>query len=202
VPDRAAALTEPAATVVHALHLGERASARPLAEARTLVLGAGAIGLLAALALTKRGVACAVVETNPLRAGTLSRAAGIAAMTPASAAAGAFDFVFDAVGVASTRDLAIQAVSSGGVVVHAGLGDWTSPLDWRALTLREITLIGCYTYANADLRAAIALLGAGGFGALDWVDERPLEAGAGAFADLAAGRVASPKVLLRPSSRQ
>jgi 2-desacetyl-2-hydroxyethyl bacteriochlorophyllide A dehydrogenase len=198
VSDRAAALTEPAATVVHALHLGERAATRPLAEARALVLGAGAIGLLAVLALQKRGVAVSVVETNPLRAGTLARATGLAPTPPGDAGEGRFDFVFDAVGVAATRDLAIRAAAAGGVVVHAGLGDWTTPLDWRGLTLREITLIGCYTYTTADLGAAIALLGSGGFGALDWVEERPLDAGAAAFAELAAGRVASPKVLLRP----
>lgn len=197
VSDRAAALTEPAATVVHALHLGERALARPLAEGRALVLGAGAIGLLAVLALQRRGVAVSVVETNALRAGTLTRATGLSPL-PAGGGEGAYDFVFDAVGVAATRDLAIRSATPGGVVVHAGLGDWTSPLDWRSLTLREITLIGCYTYTNADLAAAIVLLGSGGFGSLDWVEERPLDAGAEAFAELAAGKVASPKILLRP----
>lgn len=203
VPDRVAALTEPAATVMHALHLAARALGRPLAEARTLVLGAGAIGLLGALALARQGLhSPMVVETNALRRATLTKALGDVALTPdqvLSDFAGAFDFVFDAVGIAATRDLAITAVATGGVVVHAGLGDWTSPLDWRALTLREITLIGCYTYTTSDLRAALTALGAGGFGPLDWVEERSLEAGPTAFADLVAGRAASPKILLRPN---
>lgn len=202
VSDRAAALTEPAATVVHALALAERALVRPVAEARSLVIGGGAIGLLGALALQRRCVRAPVaVETNPLRRQTMRRALGSKAVSPEKVGtemAGSFDFVFDAVGVAATRDLAISAAASGGVVVHAGLGEWASPLDWRDLTLREIALIGCYTYSNSDLRAALEALGMGGFGALDWVEERALAQGADAFADLTAGRAAAPKILLRP----
>jgi 2-desacetyl-2-hydroxyethyl bacteriochlorophyllide A dehydrogenase len=199
--DRGAALTEPAATVVHVLALAARACAQPLHEARTLVLGAGAIGLLAALALQHRGVPeLAVVETNPLRAQALRQATGIAAIdAPAAAArAGEFDVVFDAVGVAATRELAIASSAPGGVVAHVGLGDWTSPLDWRGLTLREITLIGCYTYTTADMHGAVAALARGEFGDLAWVEELALADGPAAFADLVSGRVAAAKILLRP----
>jgi 2-desacetyl-2-hydroxyethyl bacteriochlorophyllide A dehydrogenase len=201
LPNAAAALTEPAATVVHALALADRASTQPLAAARALVLGAGAIGLLAVLRLRSRGAASvSVVETNPKRAAALKEATGIDAITgeQALADAGSFDFVFDAVGVAATRDLAIAAAAPGSVVAHVGLGDWTSPLDWRALTLREITLVGCYTYTTSDLQAAVAALTSGGFGDLAWVEERPLSQGSQAFEDLVAGRVASAKIVLRP----
>ncbi len=203
VSDRAAALTEPAATVIHALALAERALVRPLAEARTLVIGAGAIGLLAALALARRCVRPpVVVETNALRCTTLTKTLGDVAASPervASEMAGHFDLVFDAVGIEVTRNLSIKAAAAGGTVVHAGLGDWTTPLDWRDLTLREIALIGCYTYSTADLRVALDALGVGGFGPLDWVEERALEDGAAAFDDLASGRAAAPKILLRPA---
>lgn len=207
--DASAALAEPAATVVHALALAGRAAAEPLASVRALVLGAGAIGLLAVLRLRALGVAgLAVVETNPQRALALEQATGIRATSAEAVRAQAqgqgqaegFDLVFDAVGVAATRDLAIAAVASGGVVAHVGLGDWTSPLDWRALTLREITLVGCYTYTTADLHAAVALLADGGFGALGWVEERALSQGAAAFDDLLAGRVAAAKIVLRPGT--
>ena len=199
--DRGAALTEPAATVVHALAMVARASAQPLAQARALVLGAGAIGLLATLALQHRRVpALSVVETNALRAAALRQATGIVAIDAQAAAAqaGEFDFVFDAVGVAATRDLAIAGVAPGGTVAHVGLGEGASALDWRALTLREITLIGCYTYTTADLHAAVAALDRGEFGSLQWVEERTLADGAAAFADLVSGRVGAAKILLRP----
>ena len=47
----AAALTEPAATAVHAINLSMRALQRPIQECRVLVLGGGAIGMLSALLL-------------------------------------------------------------------------------------------------------------------------------------------------------
>jgi alcohol dehydrogenase len=197
--DAAAALAEPAATVVHALALARRAATEPVTDTRALVLGAGAIGLLAVLRLRSLGVAeLCVVENNPRRAAALTAATGIAAISGADAPAAAFDLVFDAVGVAGTRDLAIAAVAPGGVVAHVGLGDWTSPLDWRSLTLREVTLVGCYTYTTADLAEAVAALHAGRFGDLAWVEQRPLSQGAEAFGDLVAGRVASAKIVLRP----
>ena len=197
--DRGAALAEPAATVVHALALAARVMAQPMSDTRALVLGAGAIGLLAVLLLRSRGVAALqVVETNPLRAQALQRATGIEAIDGAAAVASEYDLVFDAVGVAATRDIAIAAAAPGSVVAHVGLGDWASALDWRALTLREITLVGCYTYTTADIEAAVAALDRGDFGDLAWVEERPLAEGAVAFADLVAGRVAGAKILLRP----
>lgn len=201
--DAAAALAEPAATVVHALALAARASVQPLPATRALVLGAGAIGLLAVLLLQSRGVAALhVVETNPHRAAALGRATGIQAISgdDALAQAGGFDLVFDAVGVAATRDIAIAAAAPGSVVAHVGLGDWASPLDWRALTLREITLVGCYTYTTGDLQAAVAALAQGSFGDLAWVEERALSQGPAAFDDLVAGRVAAAKIVLRPGA--
>ncbi len=201
--DRGAALAEPAATVVHALALAARVMAQPMVDTRVLVLGAGAIGLLAVLLLQSRGAAhINVVETNPLRARALHDATGLKAIDGAAALAyaGGHDLVFDAVGMAATRDIAIAAAAHGSVVTHVGLGDWTSALDWRALTLREITLVGCYTYTTADIEVAVAALDAGAFGNLAWVQERPLHEGGEAFADLVAGRVAAAKILLRPGA--
>ena len=86
----------------------------------------------------------------------------------------------------------------GGVVVHVGLQDWASEIDMRKLTLAEITLIGTYTYSTADLRAAVRALHEGAFGALGWVEERPLAEGAAAFRDLHEGRCAAAKIVLRP----
>jgi threonine dehydrogenase-like Zn-dependent dehydrogenase len=201
--DRGAALAEPAATVVHALGLAARVMAEPWQGTRALVLGAGAIGLLATLLLRWRGIAeVQVVETNPLRAHAFNLATGLSCLGGDALAkeAGSFDLVFDGVGVAATRELAIAAAAPGAVVVHVGLGDWTSALDWRALTLREITLIGCYTYTTADLQAAVVALAGGEFGDLAWVEARSLAAGPAAFDDLAAGRVAAAKIVLQPGT--
>ena len=198
---RRASLTEPAATALHAIHLAARARVRPLSEARVLVLGGGAIGMLAALLLEHQGVReVAVGEVNALRRRSLERSTRARVYDPSatSPAASAFDLVVDAVGAAATRDTALAAVKPGGVVMHIGLADWASEIDMRRLTLAEITLIGTYTYTMADLRAAARALFGGAFGDLEWVEERSLADGAAAFRDLHEGRAGAAKIVLRP----
>jgi len=198
---RAAALAEPAATVLHAIDLGTRALRRPLPECNALVQGGGAIGMLGALLLQSYGVRrIAVGETNPLRRTSVARFTAAATFDPATdkPPVDAFDLVVDAVGAKATRASALAAVKPGGVVVHVGLLDWASEIDMRKLTLAEITLIGSYTYSMLDVRAAVRALAEGAFGELGWVEERPLSEGAAAFRDLAEGRAAAAKIVLRP----
>ncbi len=199
---RAAALTEPAATAVHAIHVAARSLARPLPECRALVLGGGAIGMLCALLLGSYGVRqVTVAETNPLRRASVAKAANAAVYDPrepGGPAANSMHLVIDAVGGKGTRDAALQAVKPGGVVMHIGLQDRACEIDMRKLTLAEITLIGTYTYATADLRAAVRALYEGAFGRLEWVEERPLAEGAAAFRELHEGRTAAAKLVLRP----
>lgn len=196
------ALVEPAATALHALNLVVRASVRPLPECALLVIGGGAIGMLAALLARSYGVRrLALAETNALRRASVETSVGCAVYDPRAGKApadGSIDVVVDAVGSRATRAAALAAVKPGGVVMHIGLQDWASEIDMRKLTLAEITLIGTYTYTTADLRATVAALHAGTFGDLAWVEQRPLADGAAAFADLAAGRAAAAKIVLRP----
>ena len=196
-----AALTEPAATALHAVNLSLKCLVRPLPECRVLVLGAGAIGMLAALLLRHHGVdQLEVAEVNPLRQESLELHARCATFDPRDRAAddSAFDYVIDAVGSVKTRQSALAAVKPGGVLMHIGLQDWASEIDMRKLTLAEITLLGTYTYTTADLRATVAALDRGVFGDLSWVERRPLSQGAQAFDDLHHGRLASAKVVLEP----
>jgi len=213
-----AALCEPGATALHAVGLAEKSLARPLSEARALVLGGGSVGLLCALALLDKGAfEVHLGETNALRRATAADAiAGLAGLRPADVAgagsvapahrvldplaappeAMSFDVVFDAVGNAHTRGTAIECARAGAVIAHIGLQDAAGGVDVRAMTLREITFIGCYTYTPADLRATLRKLHAGALGALDWLEQRPLSDGARAFADLLAGDCAAAKVVL------
>ncbi len=195
-----AALTEPGATGLHAILLAERVLARPLSESRALVFGAGSVGLLTALLLRDKGVEEIVIaETNPLRRELVQQHCDFTPIDPVATPpeALAFDCVFDAVGGAPTRAQSIASVKSGGVVVHIGLMDSKGEMDVRAMTLREITFIGTYTYTPVDLRATLAKLASGALGALDWIEQRPLAAGAEAFAELLKGKCAAPKVILR-----
>ena len=202
MPATAAALTEPAATAWHALNLSMRALNRPLHECRVLVIGGGAIGMLAALLLKHLGVLqLTVTELNPLRRQALKTAVGCTAVDPRQhpLTEAGFDYVMDAVGSKITRNQAFSAIKPGGVVMHIGLQDWASEIDMRKLTLSEITLLGTYTYTTADLRATVDALHRGVFGDLAWVEERALADGPQAFIDLDQGRSASAKIVLRPS---
>ena len=195
-----AARTEPCATAWHALVLAVRASWRPLPECRTLVIGGGSVGLLGGLILEAWGARrVRLAETNPLRRQTAGRA-GLEVFDPLDhpAEAADFDLVLDAVGAAATRAAAIAAVRPGGVIAHVGLQDWAGAFDARTLTLSEITLIGVYTYTDADLRASLDALHDGRLGTLDWIERRPLSEGGGAFHDLNAGRTPAAKIILTP----
>jgi 2-desacetyl-2-hydroxyethyl bacteriochlorophyllide A dehydrogenase len=197
----AAALTEPAATAWHAINLSMRALSRPLHECRVLVIGGGAIGMLAALLLRHLGVdRLTLTELNPLRRAAVAANAGCATIDPRAEPLpeSSFDYVIDAVGAKVTRAQAFAAVRPGGVIMHVGLQDWASEIDMRRLTLAEITLLGTYTYTTADLRATVDALHRGVFGGLSWVEERRLADGAAAFVDLDQGRCAAAKVVLRP----
>lgn len=197
----AAALTEPAATAVHAINLSMRALQRPIQECRVLVLGGGAIGMLSALLLKHYGVGdLTVAEVNPLRRQALERHATCNTINPIDEqpSENAYEFVMDCVGAAVTRNTALAAVKPGGVVMHVGLQDWASEIDMRKLTLAEITLLGTYTYSTVDLQATVNLLARNAFGDLSWVESRSLDEGPQAFMDLHAGKTAAAKVLLKP----
>lgn len=198
----AAALTEPGATALHAINLSQRAMLRPLPEQRTLVIGGGAIGLLAALLLRSYGARTVdLSEPNALRRASARRAAQCEVIDPMSQQIpdSHYDFVIDAVGSKITRTSAFSAVKPGGVIMHIGLQDWSSEIDMRKLTLAEITLLGTYTYSTADLRATVRAIDEGAFGDLAWVEERPLADGARAFDDLDKGRSAAAKIVLLPN---
>lgn len=195
VPLSKAALAEPLAVSWHAVRLA-LAALHPSMEKRALVIGGGAIGLAAALALNAMGVSdVTIAEPNEMRRAFLSETCG---QTAVAAAKGAFPIVIDAVGFAATRATACELALPGGVIAHVGLGDDKPGLDVRRLTLQEISFIGTYTYTAQDFRDTAAAIFDGRLGALDWIEERPLSEGFAAFMDLRAGQVAAPKIVLIP----
>ena len=196
-----AALTEPAATALHAVNLAAKAVHRPVCESRTLVIGGGSVGLFAAMALKSHGAPeIHLAETNSLRRTTVESTGACRVFDPVSEPAqeSSFDIVVDAVGGKLSREAGITAVRPGGVVIHIGLLDNDGGVDVRKMTLQEITLIGTYTYTAVDLRATVMKLHTGAYGDLSWVEQRSLSDGAGAFDDLLHGRTAAPKIVLCP----
>ena len=200
VSDAQAALAEPIACGWHAVRLAKRALGREAEGAKALVIGGGAIGLGAALSLKAQGIAdVQLVEPNRERASILQERCGLTVLTPENvASAGLFDVVIDGVGYSATQATASASARPGGVILHIGLGEAEGGLDIRRMTLQEITFIGTYTYTSQDFRATAEAIFDGRLGSLDWIEVRPLSDGFSAFTDLRAGRVAAPKILLKP----
>ncbi len=195
VPLTKAALAEPLAVSWHAARLAVEAL-HPSADCRALVIGGGAIGLAAALALRAMGVMdITIVEPNDARRAFLEQACGERAVANAQ---GLYPLVIDAVGYAATRASASALAEPGGVIVHVGLGEDAGGLDVRRMTLQEITFIGTYTYTAQDFRDTAQAIFDGRLGALDWFEIRSLEQGAQAFRDLRSATVAAPKIVLDP----
>jgi len=197
-----ASLMEPTAVSLHAIHLAEKVLSRPVSECRTLVIGGGAIGALAALLLVQKGARhISIAETSALRRKSLSAMCDAEIYDPigkSTPAENSFELVIDAVGSGATRKAASAMARSGGVISHIGLQDNEAGLDTRRLTLQEITFIGNYTYNLSDLQAALDLLADGAIGDLSWVETRPLSEGARAFEDIHNARTAAPKIVLLP----
>ena len=190
-----AALVEPLSVSWHAAKLGLSAL-HETSDRRALVIGGGAIGVAAALALKAMGVDDVTVsEPNPTRRDFLNAHCDFPAI---EAPSGSFPLIFDAVGYAGTRDVASKVVEPGGVIVHIGLGDGEGGLDIRKFTLQEITFVGSYCYTAQEFRDCAAALFDGRLGDLAWTETRPLADGAQAFADIRAGRVPAPKIILKP----
>ena len=201
VPDsfsiQKAALAEPLAVSWHAVRLG-LAALHPADQRRAHVIGGGAIGLAAALALRAAGIdTLTLAEPNAERATYIAETCSI---TIDNAPTEGLPLVIDAVGIAATRATASAIVSPGGVIVHIGLGSAEGGLDIRRITLQEITFIGTYTYTAQDFRDTCAAMFDGRLGPLDWTETRSLSEGARAFSDIHGGRVTAPKILLDPQN--
>lgn len=197
VPLEKAALAEPLAVSWHAARLVLEAL-HPAMDRRALVIGGGAIGLAASLALKAMGLDdVTIVEPDPARCAFLCDQTGQAAVAETDQS---YPVVIDAVGFGVTRASATRLVQPGGVIAHVGLGDDGLGLDVRRITLQEIAFIGTYTYTAVDFRETAAALFDGRLGPLDWTQTRALAEGANAFAELRAGEVATPKIILAPWS--
>lgn len=197
IPFTKAALTEPLAVSWHASRLALEAL-HPEMERSALVIGGGAIGLAAALALRAMGVEdITIVEPNDGRRVFLAERCNQIVTDNATNPA---TIVVDAVGYAATRALASRIAVPGGVITHVGLGENADGLDIRRMTLQEITFIGTYTYSPQDFLNTAHAIFENRLGPLDWFEERALSEGDQAFRDLRKGAVAAPKIILDPWS--
>ena len=197
-----AALAEPAAVALHAVILAEQTLKKPLAGSKVLVQGAGAIGLLCGLILSKDKNCKNIVLSDPnkKRLDECSKYldAKFANPTDKSIKENGFDLVMDSVGLEVSRQQAIHVVAPGGSIVHIGLTQPSGTFNFRKLTIQEITLIGTYCYTNNDFKNTLNLLTNKTLGSLEWIEYRELKNGAKAFKEIHDGTCVAPKIILIP----
>jgi len=197
-----AAVAEPTAVSLHAVLMAENASIKPLSESRTLVQGAGAIGLLCSLVLSKikDNKNITISDPNKLRLNECSKYVDAKFVNPSNKEINndGFDVVFDTVGLEISRQQAISVVKPGGIITHIGLAQPSGQFNFRKATLQEITFIGTYCYTNKDFEKTINILTNKDIGDLKWIEYRELKNGANAFKEIHNGTCAAPKIVLLP----
>lgn len=147
-----AVLVEPMSVVEKAVEAG--LGAHEDTPRTAIVLGAGPIGLLAALVLQSRGLAVTLVslesETNPRAA--LARQAGIEYRRQAS---GPADLVIEAAGAPEAGFQAVRLLAPCGVAVILGAMDGTGTFPFHGLILGNRKVIGAVNAPRESFEAAV-----------------------------------------------
>ncbi|EPQ26161.1 uncharacterized protein PFL1_06369 [Pseudozyma flocculosa PF-1] len=183
-----AALCEPLSVVLQGIRRSNLQAGQSV-----LVLGAGAVGLLACAAAKASGasyVAAADIDEGRLafaRANAAKSGASVLLETlssPSSTAATAgqdggyavnaapldlstdgFDLTFECTGVPSCVSLSIFTTRAGGKTILIGMGNPIQTLPIGAAALREVDIVGVFRYANT-YPVALGLLAGGGLRAV------------------------------------
>jgi 2-desacetyl-2-hydroxyethyl bacteriochlorophyllide A dehydrogenase len=139
---RDASIVEPASVSWHAVRL-----AGTTADTRVAVVGAGALGLLAAAAARHQGATDVAVEAR--HAHQRDAAERLGARVGATADGG-YDVVVEAAGSPEGMARAIELVGPRGTVVVLGVHLGNVELDWMPLFHREASVIPSLGYCATD----------------------------------------------------
>jgi 2-desacetyl-2-hydroxyethyl bacteriochlorophyllide A dehydrogenase len=198
------ALVEPLAVALHGLNVGE---AGP--EDRCVVIGAGPIGVMTALALRARGNDDVVVIEKNERRQERIRSLGFQAIgldDVHTKVIEAFDgdlpdVVFECAGNPAAPPLAIELVRSRGMVVLLGVLEEPVAISQLVLMIKEAQLRASFAYRHEDFTEAIELLSDGRVPADRLITEvAPLERAQEMFERLEDPATGDIKVLLDPSA--
>lgn len=187
-----AALVEPLAVAIHGIEL-----AGDLVGRRVAVIGAGSIGLLAAVAALDAGATVAVAARHDHQAEAALR------LGAAVGVDGDHDVVFETAGTAGAMVDAVGAVRPGGTVVMLSIHWAPQPGPGLALWTKEVHLLHSMTYCGRngrrDVEVAASLLARRPEVAEALITHRfPLDAATEAFSVAAERGAGAIKVLLRP----
>jgi len=189
IDDVHASFVEPLAAALQAAEQTQR-----FAGGRSLVVGAGKLGLLVAQALAARGDQVTVVCRNP-RVRSLAEALGLSTVEP-ELAPKRCEVVVDATGDVEGLELALSCVRPLGAVVLKSTVAERYAIDLAPLVINEVTLIGSRCGRFAPALEALKTDSIRIEPLLD--DVRPLSEGLETIER--AGRAGALKFLLKPGS--
>jgi 2-desacetyl-2-hydroxyethyl bacteriochlorophyllide A dehydrogenase len=196
------ALLEPLSTALRATKF-----AGDLKGKTATVIGCGPIGLLTIMCIQSFGAA-KIVAVDVLDARldmakkcgathTLNSKEDLKAYTRKLTDDAGVDFVFDAVGSASTVNLGVDIVRLGGKVVWIGLVQPQIEFEYKHAVVKEITFQGVYLYVT-EMEEGLKLLEAGKLDIGKIItSEYPMSEGPRMFKELTSGNARDVKVILK-----
>jgi 2-desacetyl-2-hydroxyethyl bacteriochlorophyllide A dehydrogenase len=191
-----AALVEPLAVALHALHLARLGPGQPL-----LVIGAGSIGQLVLAVARHQGLDASVVARHPSQV-EAAQQMGAMVLPDTAVDTNGYEVVIDAAGTQGSLDLAIHCVCPGGSVVV--VATYWSPVEiGHTLLGKEVRLVPAFTYGHhhgrREFEEAAAILASEPNVADAIVTHRlPLDEAGRAFQIAADRRSGAIKVLIEP----
>lgn len=165
-----------------------------------LVIGAGPIGVGAALGARRRGVARVIVsETNPHRR-RVAESLGLATLDPtASRPPEPFDAAVECVAAPATLEAALTLTRPGGEVAVVGLGATEMPFSVQRLVVGERVMRGSFNYSRAEFAAVARWVASGEVDLAPVIEARvDLEGLIAAFHGYAAGTSDALKTIFQP----
>lgn len=194
-----ASLAEPLAVSIHAVKLG----LQPFED--VLIFGAGAIGLLTLQAAMKMGASRVLVVEKQEARMHHAMALGAEVVKPELLDSRVNDYfpqgidtIIDCVGVTATRKQALHMINSGGKIIMVGLGHEESPILMSQLVRQEVSIIGSYSYSQADFNQSVQLLAGGHIRMEQWAATRSLTEGPASFQSMVEGKSRFSKIILNP----
>ncbi|HEY3522390.1 MAG TPA: alcohol dehydrogenase catalytic domain-containing protein [Candidatus Limnocylindrales bacterium] len=203
-----AAVIEPLAVALHAVELTPFGPDDDVA-----IIGAGAIGLLALLAVRDRGAARIVVTDRSRHRLALAHRLGAdvtieaqkgdpaAAIREATDGEGAAALI-EAVGIAPTVEQSLAAARTGAHVTWVGNAALTVQVPMQDVVTRELTIRGAHG-SSVEFDQAARLIASGRVDVRPLIERvAPLEDGPSIFRALGEGRLDAAKVILEPAPRR
>ncbi|MEX0993389.1 MAG: alcohol dehydrogenase catalytic domain-containing protein [Solirubrobacterales bacterium] len=196
------ALVEPLAVALHGIDIGE---AKP--SDKCVVIGAGPIGVMTALALRARGIDQVIVIERNERRQQRMRSLGVETLGLDDVHAGVIerfggelpDVVLECAGNAAAPPLAIELVRSCGIVVLLGVLEEPIEISQLVLMIKEAQVRASFAYTRENFDEAVALLAEARLPASELItDTAPLEQAQAMFERLEDPSTQDIKILLAP----